>query len=128
MISAPQLAIGIGFSTRASSEDIIQLIRACTSATAPASIIASLDRRAVLAGLVAKTLGMPLMLFPASTLAQVSGISTRSALALKMTKTASVAEASALASLGTKARLIVPYRTGRYCTCAVAALPANGDE
>ena len=37
--------------------------------------------------------------------------------------TANVAEASALASLGRSARLLVPQTKGRFCTCAVAALP-----
>jgi cobalamin biosynthesis protein CbiG len=44
-------------------------------------------------------------------------------LALSKTRTANVAEASALASLGPSARLIVPQMKGRFCTCAIAALP-----
>jgi len=128
MILRPQVSIGIGCSTRASSEDIIKLIQSCRPATAPASIIASIDHRAAIAALVADALNLHLVVFPSSVLAQIPGVSTHSALALKNSGTANVAEASALASLGPRAHLIVPRRTGRFCTCAIASLPNDGDE
>ncbi|WP_433985081.1 cobalamin biosynthesis protein [Tunturiibacter empetritectus] len=43
-------------------------------------------------------------------------------LAASRVGTANVAEASALASLGPTANLILPRQTGRFCTCAVAVL------
>jgi cobalt-precorrin 5A hydrolase len=124
MTPSPQIAIGIGCSTRASTDDMLRLIRTCTSNTVPASIIATLDRRSAMGTFIAEALDLRLMLFPASTLAAVAGTSSHSGFALKTTQTPSVAEASALAALGPHARLIVPRQTGRFCTCAVAALPA----
>jgi cobalamin biosynthesis protein CbiG len=117
-----RLAIGIGCSSRAESQDILRLIAASIDEIPEGSILATLDRRASIAQSVASILGLRLVVFPASTLANVAGITTSSALALAKTQTANVAEASALASLGPEARLVVPQRKGRFCTCAVAAL------
>ncbi|WP_161557525.1 cobalamin biosynthesis protein [Acidisarcina polymorpha] len=128
MISSPQISIGFGCSSRANCDDIIQLIQACTSEMRGDGIVATLDRRAAMGALVAETLGLRLVVFPASTLAKVPGTSTHSPLALTMTDTGNVAEASALASLGPGARLVVRRRTGRFCTCAVAALPQAEDQ
>jgi cobalt-precorrin 5A hydrolase len=128
MTPSQQIAIGIGCSSRASSDDILELIQSCASELPAASILATLDRRAAMGTRVAKSLGLRLILFPASELATVEGISTHSAVALKRTETANVAEASALASLGPEARLIVRRQTGRFCTCAVATLTVEGNE
>jgi cobalt-precorrin 5A hydrolase len=117
------LSIGIGCSSRASSDDVIRLIEAWVPEILPDSVVATLDRRASIGEIVATTLGLRLVLFPASTLAQVAGITTLSSVALDKTSTANVAEASALASLGPAARLLVRRQTGRFCTCAVAVLP-----
>ena len=119
-----QLAIGIGCSSRAHSDDLLRLIETCIVQIPPGSVIATLDRRASIAGIVASNLGLPLVLFPASVLANVAGTTASSSFALAKTRTASVAEASALASLGPSAHLIVPRRKGRFCTCAVASLAA----
>jgi cobalamin biosynthesis protein CbiG len=86
-------------------------------------MIATLDRRASIGEIVASILGLRLVLFPASILASIAGVTTYSPLALSKTRTANVAEASALASLGPSARLIVSQTKGRFCTCAVAVLP-----
>jgi cobalt-precorrin 5A hydrolase len=139
MSSSLKFAIGIGSSTRAGSEDILQLIEACmiegcmtqhrgiaasgSGNVLASTVLASIDRRGAIVSTAATTLGLPLLLFPASILAGIPGTSTQSARALKALHTASVAEASALASLGSGARLVVPRRTGRFCTCAIAALP-----
>jgi cobalt-precorrin 5A hydrolase len=117
------LSIGIGCTSRASSDDVIRLIEAWVPEILPDSVVATLDRRASMGEIVATTLGLRLVLFPARTLAQVAGITAHSSVALDKTSTSSVAEASALASLGPTARLLVPRRTGRFCTCAVAVLP-----
>jgi cobalt-precorrin 5A hydrolase len=122
-IMTATLSIGIGCSSRATSDDVIQLIRSCVTELLPNSLLATLDRCASVAETVATSLGLQLMLFPASALAQVAGTTVHSELALARTGTPSVAEASALLSLGPQARLIVPRQTGHLCTCAVAVLP-----
>jgi cobalamin biosynthesis protein CbiG len=123
MIQNEHLSIGIGCSSRACSYDVIRLIEASVDQIPSGTMIATLDRCASMGEIVASTLGLRLALFPASILAHVAGITTHSSLALSKTQTANVAEASALASLGPFARLIVPQKKGRFCTCAVAALP-----
>jgi len=122
-IQHERLSIGIGCSSRASSADMIRLIEASLDPIPSGTIIATLDRRASIGAIVASILGLRLVLLPASTLAGVAGITTHSSLALSKTGTANIAEASALASLGPAARLILPQTKGRFCTCAVAALP-----
>lgn len=117
------LSIGFGCSSRASSEDIVRLIQASLAPIPAGTTLATLDRRASVGRTVAGALGLRLVLLPASVLANVPGVTAHSSLALGKTQTANVAEASALASLGTSAHLILPQRKGRYCTCAVASLP-----
>ena len=116
------ISIGIGCSSRATKEDVIQLIRSCVSEIIPGSLLATLDRCAGMGEIVANTLGLKLVLFPASTLAEVAGPTVTSSVAAAKTGTSSVAEASALAALGPQSRLIVPRQTGHLCTCAVAVL------
>jgi cobalamin biosynthesis protein CbiG len=122
-IQHEHLSVGFGCSSRACSGDIIRLIEASLDPIPPGTTIATLDRRASIGKIVASKLSLRLVLFPARALAGVAGITTHSSLALSKTRTANVAEASALASLGPSARLIVPQTKGRFCTCAVAALP-----
>ena len=125
----PHLAIGMGCSSRALSADIVALIRACLAEAtrigeaAPNTILATLDTRSHIGETVAAALGLRLVLFPASALAQATGTVTHSAAALRSVGTPSVAEAAALIALGPAARLSLPRRTGRLCTCAVAVLP-----
>lgn len=116
------VSIGIGCSSRATAEDVIDLIERCVVPIVPGSIVATLDRCSRIGEMVATSLGLRLMLFPASVLAQVGGVKNRSLLASARVGTASVAEASALASLGPAAQLTLPRQTGRLCTCAVAVL------
>ena len=118
-----RLSIGIGCSSRACSDDVIRLIKTSIDQIPFGALIATIDRRAAIGEIVASILGLRLVLFPASILANVAGVTTHSSLALSKTRTANVAEASALASLGPSARLIAPQTKGRFCTCAVAALP-----
>ena len=121
-IQHERLSIGIGCSSRACSEDVIRLIEASVDQIPFGTTLATLDRRAPIGEVVASILGLRLVLLSASVLAEVAGVTTHSTLALSKTRTANVAEASALASLGPSARLIVPQTKGRFCTCAVAAL------
>jgi cobalt-precorrin 5A hydrolase len=120
------LSIGIGCSSRACSDDIIHLIQTSVDEIPAGSILATLDRRAAMGENVASILGLRLVVFPANFLANVGGTTARSFLALSRTGTANVAEASALASLGPSARLLVANKKGRFCTCAVAVLPNTG--
>ncbi len=117
------LAIGFGCSSGATADDIVELIEASVDAMPPDTLIATLDRRGDMGELVSQILGLGLRLFPAKALAQVAGTTTQSPAALARIGTDSVAEAAALAALGPAARLLVPRRTGRLCTCAVAVLP-----
>jgi cobalamin biosynthesis protein CbiG len=116
------LSIGIGCSSRANSEDVVRLVKASIGRIPSGTILATIDRRASIAEVVASVLGLRLVLFPAGALADVAGITAHSSLALSRTRTANVAEASALVSLGSSASLIVPQQKGRLCTCAVASL------
>jgi cobalamin biosynthesis protein CbiG len=116
-------SIGIGCSSRATASDVIQLIQQCVSEITPGGMLATLDRCSKIGEAVADALKLQLVLFPASVLAQISGIKSQSSLAASKVGTPSVAEAAALASLGPTASLILPRQTGRFCTCAVAALP-----
>jgi cobalt-precorrin 5A hydrolase len=119
------LSIGIGCSSRTCSDDVIRLIESSVHEIPAGSIIATLDRRAAMGEIVASILGLRLVVFPASILANVGGTTSRSSVAMSRTGTANVAEASALASLGPSARLLVVKKKGRLCTCAVAVLPST---
>ncbi len=121
-IQQEQFSIGIGCSSRADSEEVIRLVRNSIDRVPTGTILATIDRRASIASIVASVLGLRLVLFPASVLASVTGVTTHSPLACSTTQTANVAEASALASLGPSACLIVSKQKGRLCTCAIAAL------
>lgn len=117
------LSIGMGCSSRAVSDDVVALILTCVGEVVPDTILATLDSRSRMGETVAAALGLRLMLFPASELARVAGIATQSQIALRSSGTPSVAEAAALIALGPEARLSLPRRAGRLCTCAVAVLP-----
>ena len=116
------VAIGIGCSSRATVEDVISLIESCAVKIVPDTIVATLDRCSSMGEAVAARLGLRLMLFSADVLAQVTGVENHSLLASAKVGTSSVAEASALASLGSAAQLALPRQTGHFCTCAVAVL------
>ncbi len=122
-VSVQRLSIGIGCSSRVTSDDVLTLIRICVEEVVPDTVLATLDSRSHMGEAVANILGLPLMLFSASTLALITGTTIESSSALRSSGTSSVAEASALAALGPQARLVVPRHTGRLCTCAVAVLP-----
>lgn len=117
------ISIGVGCSSRAVFDDVVALILVCVGEVVPTTILATLDSRCRMGETVAAALGMRLMLFPANALARVTGIATQSQMALRSSGTPSVAEAAALIALGPGARLSMPRRTGRLCTCAVAVLP-----
>lgn len=121
-IQYERLSIGFGCSSRATVDDIIGLITEAVDPIPAGTMIATLDRRASIGGVVAAKLGLRLMLFPSVTLAEIEGITARSERALAETRTANVAEASALAALGSAARLVVTQIKGHRCTCAIAAL------
>ena len=115
-------AVGIGCTSLAAIEDVLDLVRAVIGKAEGVAILASLDRRETIARAAAACLDLDLMLFSAGRLAEVRGIITPSARAANALGTASVAEAAALAALGPRAQLIVARRTGRRCTCALAEI------
>ena len=116
-------AIGIGCTSQADINDVVALVRAVQATTKADTLLATHERRAPIARAVAAALKLDLVLFPATTLAHVPGTRSISPLAAANVGTANVAEAAALAALGPAARLVVPKRVGRHCTCAVAELP-----
>jgi len=121
-IQKERLAIGFGCSSLAESEEIVRLIRASIGGIPEDSVLATLDRRAPMGEIVSLLLGVPLVVFSASILSGIRGTTTASPSALANTGTSNVAEAAALAALGSTAQLIVAQTKGRLCTCAVAAL------
>ena len=118
-----RVSIGFGATSRATWEDIVSLIQETFAELSPETILATLDRRAEIGERVARSLGLQIVLLPASILSDVRRVTHSSHRAAQTVGTASVAEASALASLGVSARLLVPRRVGHLCTCAVAVLP-----
>ena len=120
-------ALGFGASSTATVEDVLALVRATTTEVSGAAplMLATVAAREGLARCVAAALGCKLAIFAPAELARVADeaaltrVSTR---ALAAIGAPSVAEAAALAALGPRARLIVPRRTGRRCTCALAEL------
>ena len=122
MVQRQQLSIGFGCSSRASSDDILRLIRTVLDPVPAGTGIATLDRRASIGEVVAEELKLRLVLFPSAVLAGIEAVTTRSVRALAETQTANVAEAAALASLGPTAHLLVRQTKGHFCTCAVAAV------
>ncbi len=118
-----RLSIGFGSSSVATCADILDLIRTHVPELGSEVLLATVDRRAAVGERVANSLRLKLVLFPASVLSGTAGVESASARALEAIGTASVAEAAALAALGPAARLLLPRRSGRHCTCAVAVLP-----
>ncbi len=117
-----RIAIGFGASSRATRQDLLALIEQTFAERTRETLLATIDRRAALAHSVAQVLGLQLVLLPSNRLAKVDGVESMSEIAEDAVGTASVAEAAALAALGEHARLLIPRRTGRLCTCAVAVL------
>lgn len=113
-------AIGFGSTRSADADDILALVRAALSSNAPVQILATVDRRSDVGTHVAAALGLRLQVFSASMLAAVTGTRTRSELAASAIGTPSVAEAAALAAIGSGGVLLDARRVGRGCTCAVA--------
>ena len=118
-----RLSIGFGCSSRAESQEIVRLIKASVDPVPSNTILATIDRRKSMGEVVSTILGIQLAVFPSGTLARVKGITINSSQVFARTGTPSVAEAAALASLGSDAYLLVAQTKGRFCTCAVAALP-----
>lgn len=117
------VAIGFGWTSRATVADVLSLIRKSVLQIMPGTVLTTLDRRAQVGESIAAALDVPLMTFSAAMLAQITGTTLSSPRSLLAVDTGSVAEASALAALGPAAKLSVSRQTGRLCTCAVAVLP-----
>lgn len=115
-------AVGIGGTSRASAEDVIALVRETLAVlrSGPETVLATLDRRSSLAYAVGAALQIDVVLYARDQLGAVDGVATISPAAMQALRLPSVAEAAALAAAGRGARLVIPRRTGRYCTCAVA--------
>jgi cobalt-precorrin 5A hydrolase len=122
-IKYARLSIGFGCSSGADSHEIVRLIKASIDPVPSNTTLATIDRLKSIGEVVSAILGIKLAVFPSGTLACVEGITINSSLVSARAGTPSVAEAAALASLGPDAHLLVAQTKGRFCTCAVAALP-----
>ncbi|MBL8653599.1 MAG: cobalamin biosynthesis protein [Alphaproteobacteria bacterium] len=121
------VTIGIGCKRGASSNEVLELVRAtlAKARVAPGSVgcIATLDRKEGEAAIdtVATALGVPVRFFSATELAAETRIAHPSESVAEAIDTPSVAEAAALLAAGSGAKLIVPKRKSARATCAIAA-------
>jgi cobalt-precorrin 5A hydrolase/precorrin-3B C17-methyltransferase len=117
----PSLVAGVGSSRGVAPAEVRMLLEETLAeaglADASVSCVATLDRKASEAGIVA--LGLPLRAFPAEVLAPYDVPSPSDVVAATV-GTPSVAEAAALAAAGPGAELIVPKRRSAMATVAVA--------
>ena len=118
------IAIGIGCRKNCEAQEIVDLVqRACARAgmsLAGARLFSLADKQGE-AGLLqaAIVLGLPLVFFPASVLAQMQPV-TRSTRVMALFGTPSVAEAAALAGAGPNAILTGARLASQWATCAIA--------
>jgi cobalt-precorrin 5A hydrolase/precorrin-3B C17-methyltransferase len=124
LLHPPSLAVGVGTSSGAPPEEVIDLVGAALAdaglAAASVSSVATIDRRADEPAVSA--LGWPVRLFSADQLARVR-VPTPSPVVAAAVGTPSVAEAAALLAAGPGADVVVPKRVGRSATVAVARRP-----
>ena len=123
------IAIGIGCRKGCEAQEIVDLVqRACARAgVSLASVslagarLCSLADKQCEAGVLqaAIVLGLPLVFFPASVLAQMQPV-TRSTRVMALFGTPSVAEAAALAGAGPNAILTGARLASKWATCAIA--------
>jgi len=121
------VTIGIGCKRGASSNEVLELVRAtlAEARVAPSAVacIATLDRKEGEAAIdaVAAMLGVTARFFSATELAVETRIAHPSKSVAEAIDTPSVAEAAALLAGGPGAKLIVPKRKSAHATCAIAA-------
>ncbi|WP_305784281.1 cobalamin biosynthesis protein [Symbioplanes lichenis] len=96
------VALGIGARSSVSPAQLDQAAAAAL-AVAPATVIATLDRRGPVVRELADRLGLPLVTFSAAELSDVPTPGT-----VRLTGAPSVAEAAALLAAGPGARLLLP--------------------
>jgi cobalt-precorrin 5A hydrolase/precorrin-3B C17-methyltransferase len=117
----PSLVAGMGTSTVVTAAEVAALLAAALddAGLAPASVaeVATIDRRAADPAL--RSLGLPLRTFTAVELAAVV-VPSPSAVVRAAVGTASVCEAAALLAAGPGAELVVPKRSNRAATVAIA--------
>lgn len=123
----PVLALGIGCERGCSAEEVADLARsvlagaglAADAVAAVVSIELKLGEPAIHA--LAAQLGVPARFFSAGRLlAETPRLTRRSPAVFRATGCWGVAEGAALAAAGSGAALIVPKRTSRHATCAIA--------
>jgi cobalamin biosynthesis protein CbiG len=123
------LVIGVGCSRGCPASELLELIDAVLdeAGAEPGDVraLATIDRRADEPGMVAAARhhGWPLLTYPALALRAVR-VPTPSAVVAAHVGTPSVAEASALLSVGADA-LLVPKRLSAHAVCALAAPPGT---
>lgn len=128
LLHPPSLVVGMGCNAGTGVDQLEGLLRETLAgaglAESSVAALTTIDVKAGELGLVqlAARLGVPLVDFPAATLAGLD-VPTPSTVVAAHVGSASVAEASVLARGGT---LIVPKRRSRDATCAVGRLPVRG--
>ncbi|WP_235978215.1 cobalamin biosynthesis protein [Streptomyces lycii] len=121
----PELVVGVGARLGVTAGEVIRLVRETLAASelpeAAVSALATAAAKTAEPGLVAaaERLALPLLGFRADTLAAVD-VPHPSPAVLAAAGTAGVAEAAALLAAGPGAELVVPKRTSRRVTAAVA--------
>jgi cobalt-precorrin 5A hydrolase / precorrin-3B C17-methyltransferase len=130
----PLLAVGVGCERGTSQAEIETLIATTLDeaglAAAAVACLVSIDVKSDELGLlaVAEKFGVPARFFDAATLsAQEPRVTAPSDYVRATVGTASVAEASALAAVGSTGTLLVPKRKSIRATCAVAVSPVPLD-
>jgi cobalt-precorrin 5A hydrolase/precorrin-3B C17-methyltransferase len=121
VLHPPSLVLGIGSSTGAPADEVAALVSDALAAggLARESVgeVATIDRRAVEPGIVA--LGLPVSAFPPESLATID-VPNPNEVVRAAVGTPSVCEAAALLAAGPGASLVVPKRSSRAVTVAIA--------
>ncbi|WP_328916751.1 MULTISPECIES: precorrin-3B C(17)-methyltransferase [unclassified Streptomyces] len=130
-VRPPSLVVGVGASRGVGRDEVLALVAEGLDAggLAPASLtaLATVDAKADEAGIVAAAahLGVPLLTYPATALAEVA-VPNPSPAPLAAVGTPSVAEAAALLAAGPGAELAVQKRKSAMATVAVARRRPRG--
>ena len=130
----PVLALGIGCERGCSPDEIVDLARATLAgagfAAAAVAVVVSIELKLPEPGihLLAQTLGVPARFLSSDQLLEETArLSERSEAVFRATGCWGVAEAAALAAVGSDGTLVVSKRKTKHATCAVARAPRPFD-
>lgn len=128
------IAVGIGCDRQAPVEEIRGLLQACLAEAGieigQIQCLATVELKSGEPGLLALAaeLQVPLTIFPVAALeAETPRLANPSAAVFRAIGCHGVAEAAALAAVGSAGRLLLPKRRSARVTCALALSPAMGN-